>query len=99
MLLKRMKTCGSFERNLIMAWLKGDSENKRILEQAFENTQFHLTYKETPEDFASKKVYRLERHQYAPEMNTLHFEDGTSCPTPSCTTIEEALAHVQSQIS
>ena len=94
-----MKTCGSFERNLIMAWLKGDSENKRILEQAFENTQFRLTRKETPEDFVSKQVYRLERHMYAPELNTLHFEDGTSCATPSCTTIEEALAYVKFNIS
>ena len=99
MLLKRMKTCGSFERALIKAWFKADKANKRILEQAFENTQFRLTRKETAEDFAIKEVYRLERHMYAPELNTLHFEDGTSFRTPGCVTIADALAHVQSQIS
>lgn len=99
MLWERRRHCGSFEYCLIDAWFKADPVNKTRLENAFEHTEFRLTYKETPEDFASKQVYRLERHQYAPEMNTLHFEDGTSFATPSCTTIEEALAHVQSQIS
>ena len=99
MLWERRRHCGSFEYCLIDAWFKADPVNQCILENAFEHTQFRLTYKETPSDFASKKVHRLERHQYAPEMNTLHFEDGTSFNTPGCVTIDSALAYVQSQTS
>mgnify|MGYP003113885338 CR=1 FL=1 len=39
----RMKNCGSFEIALIRAWFKADKNNKRILEEAFKNTQFDLT--------------------------------------------------------
>ena len=34
---------GSFEKNLITTWMMADSQNKRILEDAFINTQFDLT--------------------------------------------------------
>jgi hypothetical protein len=39
----RQTNCGSFEYALIEAWFKADLINKRILEQAFENTRFKLT--------------------------------------------------------
>jgi hypothetical protein len=39
----RMKNCGSFEIALIRAWFKADKNNKRILEEAFKNTNFDLT--------------------------------------------------------
>ena len=41
-----------------------------------------------------KKVERLERHAYAPEMNTLHFKDGSSKRAPQCTTIAAAVARL-----
>ena len=43
MLNRRQQNCGSFEYFLIEAWFKADLINKRILEQAFENTRFKLT--------------------------------------------------------
>ncbi len=43
MLERRQRVCGSFEYALIEAWFKADLINKRILEQAFENTRFKLT--------------------------------------------------------
>lgn len=43
MLARRQQNCGSFEYALIEAWFKADINNKRILEQAFENTRFKLT--------------------------------------------------------
>jgi len=46
-----------------------------------------------------RKVYRLEVHTYAPELNELHFTDGTSERTPQCTTIDQALEYLNSQNS
>jgi hypothetical protein len=39
----RTKNCGSFELALIRAWFKADSNNKKILENAFKGTMFDLT--------------------------------------------------------
>ena len=39
-----------------------------------------------------KEIHALERHRYAPELNKLHFKDGSTFRTPYCTTIGEAKA-------
>ena len=39
-----------------------------------------------------KEIHGLERHRYAPELNKLHFKDGSTFKTPHCTTIGEAKA-------
>jgi len=41
-----------------------------------------------------KKIYGLERHKYAPELNKLWYTDNTYDRVPSCTTIEEAEKYV-----
>jgi hypothetical protein len=41
-----------------------------------------------------KKVSKLERHAYAPEMNTLWFKSGKCRTAYQCTTIEAAIAYV-----
>ena len=41
-----------------------------------------------------KKIYALERHKYAPELNKLWYTDNTYDRVPSCTTIEEAKKYV-----
>ena len=38
-----------------------------------------------------KKVHGLERHNYAPELNTLHFKDNTSAKVSGAKTIHEAI--------
>ena len=38
-----------------------------------------------------KNVFRLERHAFAPELNTLWFKDGKKATVKGCTTIEEAI--------
>ena len=38
-----------------------------------------------------KKVDKLERHAYAPELNKLWFKDGTFKIAPGCTTIYKAV--------
>lgn len=38
----RMVNCGGFEFRLIDAWFHADGNNKRILEEAFKNTNFDL---------------------------------------------------------
>lgn len=38
-----------------------------------------------------KTVKGLERHAYAPEMNTLHFVNGSTFKVPQITTIENAI--------
>ena len=43
------------------------------------------------------QIHGLERHRYAPELNTLHFKDGTEFRTPHCTTIEEAVDYFEKQ--
>ena len=40
-----------------------------------------------------KEIHALERHRYAPELNKLHFKDGSTFNTPHCTTIGEAKAY------
>ena len=45
----------------------------------------------------AKQVLKLERHLYAPELNTLHFTDGTSVPAPQCQNIEQAMKHVPTE--
>ena len=42
-----------------------------------------------------KQIHGLERHRYAPELNCLHYTDGTEVPTPQCTTIEEAVQYLE----
>ena len=39
----RQQNCGSFERALIEAYFKADNINKKILEEAFKDTNFDLT--------------------------------------------------------
>lgn len=41
-LYERMKTAGGFECALIMAYMKADGGNARLLEDAFRGTQFDL---------------------------------------------------------
>lgn len=45
----------------------------------------------------TKEILGLERHAYAPELNTLHFMDGTSVGAPGCQTIEEAMKYVPTE--
>ena len=45
----------------------------------------------------AKQVLKLERHLYAPELNTLHFTDGTSVLAPQCQNIEQAMKHVPTE--
>ena len=40
-----------------------------------------------------KKVIKLERHAYAPEMNKLHFKKDIFIKVPKCTNIESAVLH------
>lgn len=47
----------------------------------------------------NKQILGLERHRYAPELNSLHYMDGTEVRTPQCTTIEEAVEYVKSKQS
>jgi hypothetical protein len=46
-----------------------------------------------------KKVYRLERHAYAPEMNKLHFKNNEFVKVPQRKTIEDALTCVINTMS
>ena len=41
-----------------------------------------------------KKIYGLERHRYAPEMNKLWYTDNTFDRVPGCVTIDEAEKYV-----
>ena len=43
----------------------------------------------------NKQINCLERHTYAPELNTLHYADDTEVRVPNCTTIDEALRYVK----
>ena len=48
----------------------------------------------------SKRIHPflgLERHAYAPELNKLHFADGTHEPTPQCQSIAEAVEYLKTQ--
>lgn len=47
----------------------------------------------------TKQVLKLERNLYAPELNTLHFTDGTSVLAPQCQSIEQAMKHVPTESS
>ena len=46
-----------------------------------------------------KRILGLERHWYAPELNTLHYTDGTDVRVPQCTTIDEAVNYLKSKQS
>ena len=41
-----------------------------------------------------KKIYGLERHKYAPELNKLWYTDDTFDRVPGCVTIDEAKKYV-----
>tara|TARA_R100001163_G_scaffold18710_2_gene16494 strand:- start:493 stop:717 length:225 start_codon:yes stop_codon:yes gene_type:complete len=45
----------------------------------------------------SKRIHGLERHRYAPELNTLHYTDGTEVRVPQCTTIDEAVNYLKNK--
>lgn len=40
------------------------------------------------------QVFSLERHCYAPELNTLWLKNGLSYRAPQCYTISEGIAYV-----
>jgi hypothetical protein len=40
-----------------------------------------------------KKVSKLERHAYAPELNKLHFKSGKTFPVRGITELEDALTY------
>ena len=40
-------------------------------------------------------IFRLCRHRYAPELNTLEFIDGSEVRVPQCQNIEEALDYIK----
>ena len=70
--------------------------NKQKLENfcltKLKDFDFIAEVKRTNEKFKElKKVERLERHAYAPELNKLWYKDGTFKSVPSKTTIEEAV--------
>jgi hypothetical protein len=41
------------------------------------------------------QIFCLERHQYAPELNQLHFTDGTTFSVPGVVTLDEAVATLE----
>lgn len=43
----------------------------------------------------NKQIFALERHLYAPELNTVHYTDGTKARVPQCTTIDEAVNYLK----
>ena len=45
----------------------------------------------------SKRIYALETHRYAPELNELHYTDGTKVRVPQCTTFDEAKNYLKSK--
>lgn len=45
----------------------------------------------------SRKPIAVEVHLYAPELNTLHYADGSEVRVPGCTTVQEAVDMVKSQ--
>jgi len=44
-----------------------------------------------------KKIFRLERYAYAPELNVLEYKDGRSKRVPNCSTIDLALNSIYYQ--
>lgn len=58
----------------------------RLNKVCFANQSHIDLYKNT-----RKKVLGLERHEYAPELNTLHFRDKTSVKVSGAKTIHEAV--------
>lgn len=49
--------------------------------------------KATLVDRVKKRVLKLERHSYAPEMNNLHFNNGETFKTPQVIDINEAIKY------
>lgn len=43
---------------------------------------------------SNSQVVRLQRHNFAPEMNRAFLSNGTSVKTPGCLTIAEAQEHI-----
>ena len=41
-----------------------------------------------------KKIFGIERHKYAPELNKLWYTDDTFDKVPGCVTIDEAKKYV-----
>lgn len=67
-----------------------DEELKNVLKRLPKVLKY--TYnKQVKFNKIEKTVYRLEKHAYAPELNTLHFKDGSSKNVGGATTIEEAI--------
>lgn len=42
-----------------------------------------------------KNIEYLERHMYAPELNTIHFTDGSEMRASQITTIEQAEQYIK----
>ena len=42
-------------------------------------------------------ILGLERHAYAPELNTLHYTDGTTARVPQCQSVAEAVEYLKNQ--
>jgi len=46
----------------------------------------------------NRKIYGLERHSYAPELNKLWYTDNSYDQVPQCTTLEEAENYVANDL-
>lgn len=71
-------------------------ENKSKLEKLSKNDidsfNFEAEVKRNQQKYRElKKVDKLERHAYAPELNKLWFKDGTFKKAPGCETIYKAV--------
>lgn len=72
------------------------TENKDRLKDLskvdIDNFDFEAEVKRNQEKYKElKKVVRLERHAYAPELNKIWYKDGTFKAVPGCETIKKAV--------
>jgi hypothetical protein len=72
-------------------WLSSD-ELERCIEDYLNDRDLEIKngYIRHKEDDEETDIYRLERHQYAPELNKIHLTNGKIVNAPRITTIEEA---------
>ena len=90
--INNVKGCEDAKQNRIAYYTKHAYKLESLNKQVINDFNFKLEVEMYQKRYDElKKVEKLERHKYAPELNKLWYKDGTFKSVPSKQTILEAV--------
>lgn len=90
--INKIKGNKEAKKDSINYYTESKDRLKNLSKNDIDNFDFEAEVKRNQQKYIElKKVEKLERHAYSPELNKLWFKDGTFKKVPGCTTIRKAV--------